>query len=80
MPSPNSSDFRKRVGLRIRSARERKGLSQTQLAHQLGVSNTQVSRWETGRGLPLGHLDELSEALGMSPEQIFGGGGRRRKD
>lgn len=46
---------------RIRSARERLGLSQGEAAERLGVSTTSVSSWERGIAVPrnLAALDDL---------------------
>jgi transcriptional regulator with XRE-family HTH domain len=40
------------LATRLRLIRARLGLSQEQLAHQLGVSFATVNRWETGRSQP----------------------------
>lgn len=43
--------------------RERRKMTQTDLAHALGVANTQVSRWETGAAFPERYLDQLERVL-----------------
>ena len=40
------------TGAAIKTLRERRGLTQSQLAEQLCVSDKTVSKWETARGLP----------------------------
>lgn len=40
------------VGRNIRTARERAGLTQIQLATKLGTSISRISGWETGKHLP----------------------------
>lgn len=40
------------IGLRIQQARVAKGLTQAQLAKQLGVGRKTVVRWETGKTVP----------------------------
>ncbi len=40
------------TGATIKQLRESKGLTQTELADQLGVSSKTVSKWETAKGLP----------------------------
>ena len=40
------------TGITIRNLREKKGLTQTELAEVLGVSRKAVSKWETAKGLP----------------------------
>lgn len=39
-------------GQRIKECREARSLTQTQLADQLGVEQTTVSRWERGNAAP----------------------------
>ena len=54
-------------------ARKRRGLSQLELAEQIGVSRQAVSKWETGEAAPdLGKLLALAEALGISMDQLCG--------
>lgn len=58
----------------IRSLREELGLTQKELADQIGVSDKTVSKWETGRGLPdISVLGALAEALGVSLSELFAG-------
>ena len=40
------------IGRFISHCRKEKGLTQTQLAEILGVSDKSISRWETGKTLP----------------------------
>ncbi len=40
------------LGQKLKSARDQLGLSQSQLAITLGVSNTAISRWEHGNRSP----------------------------
>ena len=40
------------IGLRLKAARNSKGLTQQQVADRLGVIKGTVSAWETGRGSP----------------------------
>lgn len=54
----------KELGLKIQSAREEKGMSQEQLAHALGCSQSALSNYEKGkRRLYLNQLEKLSEVL-----------------
>ena len=58
----------------IRRLREKKGLTQQQLADRLQVSDKAVSRWETGRGYPdITLIGPLSEALGVSVIELVSG-------
>ncbi len=50
------------IGERIRSLRERRGLSQEALAQAIGVSTNTISRWETATYKPsLEDLQKLAE-------------------
>lgn len=62
------------TGETIRRLRERKSLTQRQLAEQLSVSDKTISKWETGRGLPdIGILSELAAALEVSVAELLSG-------
>jgi transcriptional regulator with XRE-family HTH domain len=61
-----SEDRRRRVGARIRSAREAKGFSQWQLADLIpgAAEGNSVSRWERGKTMPSWPtLEALAKAL-----------------
>jgi transcriptional regulator with XRE-family HTH domain len=61
-----SEDRRRRVGARIRSARQAKGFSQRQLADLLpgATESNNVSRWERGKTMPSWPtLEALAKAL-----------------
>lgn len=58
----------------IKTLREQKKLTQTQLADQLSVSHKTISKWETGKGLPdISLLEPLAKALGVSLPELFSG-------
>lgn len=58
----------------IKELREKKKLTQAELAEQLDVSSKAVSKWETGKGLPdLTLLAPLSKALGVSVLELMAG-------
>ena len=58
----------------IKSLREKRGLTQRELADRIGVSDKAVSKWETARGLPdVGILDSLAQALGVSIAELLTG-------
>ena len=53
-----------KIGAFLQALRKEKGLTQEQLAEQIGVSRRTVSRWETGSNMPdLDVLMELSDYL-----------------
>lgn len=53
----------KEIGLLIQRARQRKRLTQAQLAEQLGVSRMSVNRWEAGATFPQQFAGAVEEAL-----------------
>ena len=56
----------------IKSVRQSKGLSTTQLAEILGVSQPTVTRWEQGRrNLTLENLGAIAAALGCAAWQLL---------
>lgn len=58
---------RETIHERIRSLRERRGLTQTDLARACGVDKTSVSKWEHGTSAPSRkRLDKVARALGVS--------------
>lgn len=62
------------TGDAIRALRERKGLTQEELARQLFVSAKAVSKWETGKGYPdISLLEPLGKALGVSILELLNG-------
>ncbi|MBR6555587.1 MAG: helix-turn-helix domain-containing protein [Clostridia bacterium] len=62
------------TGTTIKALREAKGLTQSQLAEQIGVSDKTVSKWETAKGLPdLSLLEPLGQALGVSVLELLSG-------
>ena len=62
------------TGTTIKRLRESKGLTQVQLAEQIGVSCKAVSKWETAKGLPdISLIDPLSKALGVSVMELMSG-------
>ena len=62
------------TGLTIKNLREKKGLTQTELADILGVSSKAVSKWETARGLPdISLIEPLAIALSVSVIELMTG-------
>ena len=62
------------TGVTIRRLREQRGLTQTELADQLGVSSKTVSKWETGKGLPdITLLQPLAQSLQISVIELMNG-------
>ena len=62
------------TGTTIKTLREKKGLTQTELADLLGVSSKAVSKWETAKGLPdISLIEPLSQALSVSVMELMSG-------
>lgn len=62
------------TGKTIKTLRERKSLTQKQLADILGVSDKTISKWETSKGYPdITIVEQLSLALGVSLSELFTG-------
>lgn len=62
------------TGATIRELRERKNMTQAQLADKIGVSPKTVSKWETAKGLPdISLLDGLAAALEVSVMELLSG-------
>src|ERR671939_1924403 len=79
MPRQKSThvDDPKAVGLRLKEARERAGLSQRQLAFP-GCSPAYISRIEAGERIPsLQLLRELGRRLGVTEDYLATGGEAR---
>lgn len=61
------------IGSRIRKYREKKGISQTELAQMLGIKNNRVSNWEQGLNRPDADiLTKLCYVLDVSPSELLG--------
>lgn len=59
-------------GERVKSERERKGWSQTELAEKIHVSRQSVSKWETGKSLPsIEVLIDLSDLFGITIDEML---------
>lgn len=60
------------MGLNLKIARVKKGLSQKQLADKVGISPATVSKAETGKfDLRLSTLIKLSKVLDVSVEELI---------
>jgi transcriptional regulator with XRE-family HTH domain len=67
-----TSDFQDGVGQRLRSERERHGLSLRELARRLEISPSALSQIETGRSRPsVGTLYAIVSELEMSLDELF---------
>ena len=62
------------TGAAVKALRERRKMTQEELAGKLFVSAKTVSKWETGHGLPdITLLEPLARALDISVMELFSG-------
>ena len=62
------------TGGTIRILREKRKLTQKELAEIIHVSDKTISKWETDKGLPdISMIDELARALGVSIAELLTG-------
>ena len=62
------------TGATIKALRESCGMTQAELAQQIGVSSKTISKWETAKGLPdISLLQPLAQALGISLIELMNG-------
>ncbi|MDR0906645.1 MAG: helix-turn-helix transcriptional regulator [Oscillospiraceae bacterium] len=60
------------IGTIIRELRAERGLTQEQLAEQIGVTAQAVSKWENGAGLPdISQIVPLARAFAVSTDVLF---------
>ena len=58
----------------IKQLREKRNLTQAELAQMIGVSSKTISKWETAKGLPdISLLQPLAQALGISVIELMNG-------
>ena len=58
----------------IKQLREKRNLTQAELAERIGVSSKTVSKWETAKGLPdISLLKPLAQALNISVIELMNG-------
>lgn len=70
------SQLREKFGLKVRSLRAARGLTQEQLAERAGISVDFLSLIERGKNAPsFENLDELADALEVSVAELFSFGG-----
>ena len=62
------------TGAVIKQLREKKHLTQAQLAEKLCVSDKAISKWETGKGFPdISLLESLANVLQVSVPELLSG-------
>lgn len=61
------------LGNNIKIARKRMGLTQEELALQIGITAQAVSRWESGAGMPdISMIVPLAQVLSVTTDTLFG--------
>ena len=62
------------TGATIKRLREKKEMTQSELADKIGVTAKAVSKWETAKGLPdISLIEPLAAALGASVTELMSG-------
>lgn len=62
------------TGSSIKQLREKRNMTQAELAERIGVSSKTISKWETSKGLPdISLLQPLAQALGISVIELMNG-------
>ena len=70
--SPEQKEQLKKLGDRLRTYRTKKGLSQAQVAYEMGISETQYQRIEYGTvNTGVLNIYKLSEILDVQPGEIL---------
>ena len=61
------------IGANIKNLRESRGMTQKQLAMNIGVTEAVISNWETGKNRPnVDVLKKLCAALEVSADELLG--------
>lgn len=62
------------TGMTIKTLREKRGITQAELAERINVSSKTISKWETAKGLPdISLLQPLAQALRVSVIELMNG-------
>ena len=62
------------TGNTVKHLREKRNMTQAELAEKIGVSSKTISKWETAKGLPdISLLQPLAQALGISVIELMNG-------
>lgn len=63
-----------KIGEFIADMRKKQGMSQKQLADEVGVTDKSVSKWETGKSLPeISKMESLCEVLHININELLSG-------
>ncbi len=70
-----------KIGTFLQTLRKEKGLTQEQLAEQIGVARRTVSRWETGSNMPdLDLLIEMADLYEVDLRELLDGERKEKMD
>ncbi len=62
------------TGQIIKDIREKNGITQSELAQKIGVTDKAISKWETSKGLPdITLIEPLANALSVSVAELISG-------
>lgn len=71
--SADEKTFFVRLGAKVAELRKTEGITQVQMAEQLGVSQQTINSYEVGRRrIPVSTLPVLASTLGVSMEELIG--------
>jgi transcriptional regulator with XRE-family HTH domain len=71
--SPDEKAFFQALGVRIATTRKGLGMTQVQLAEELGIAQQVVASYEVGRRrMPIALLPRLARALAVTVEELIG--------
>ena len=71
--------FFKELGVRVAQARKNRGMTQQQLAEELGIAQQTLAHYEVGRArLPASMLPALARLLALSLDELMGLSGPKR--
>ena len=63
------------LGATVAALRKERGMTQLELANQMGVTDKAVSKWERDLSFPdAASLPKLAETLGVSVDELMQGG------
>ena len=79
LPSGKKSTDMQQLGERIKLLRKEKGMSQSSLAEQVGLSYAQIGRYETKGAQPSAEaLKKIANTLGVSPDFLLYGSAEQK--
>jgi transcriptional regulator with XRE-family HTH domain len=59
------------TGTKLKLLREKKRLSQEELAHTIGVTQTTIGNWECGKSIKHEYIAKLAEALDVPTDYLL---------